>query len=80
MNILEHFYTLYQMISVIHTVQTHIETLLLAFHGPVLGEAFYLLLVPGHAEGQVVPRLVILHPVDKYSHEVADPGKIGFNI
>ena len=80
MKILGNFYTLYQMISVIHTVQTHIGTLLLAVHEPVLGEALHLLSVPGDAEGQGVPCLVILHPVDKLSHEVADPGKIGLNI
>ena len=55
LKILENVYTLYQMISVIHTVQTHIGTLLLAVHEPVLGEALHLLPVPGDAEGQGVP-------------------------
>ena len=68
------------MMSVIRTVQTHIGRLLLAVHEPVLGEALHLLPVPGDAEGQGVRRLVVLHPVDKLSHEVADPGKIGLNI
>ena len=56
------------MMSVIRTVQTHIGRLLLALLEPVLGEALHLLPVPGDAEGQGVPRLVILHPVDKLSH------------
>ena len=68
------------MIIVIHTGQTHIGTLLLAVHKPVLGEALHLLPVPGDAEGQAVLCLVILHPVDELSHEVANPGKVCLNM
>jgi hypothetical protein len=54
------------MISVIHTVQTHIGTLLLAVH--VLGRKKTF--ISSLCLGQGIPQLVILRRFDKLSHEV----------